>query len=170
MIALAADVADNTVRRRWRMANEAASAARPEDVDAKIARRAARRIGDYLAAHQGADPVKIQGELAGDDALVVPRQAAIMLAQILGYLARGQGVQIMPDRAELTTQQAADFLNVSRPYLIGLLDEQRIPYRMVGTHRRIRFEDLREYKRQDDQHRRGVIDELTQLGQDLDEY
>jgi excisionase family DNA binding protein len=76
----------------------------------------------------------------------------------------------MPDRAELTTQQAADFLNVSRPDLIGLLGEQRIPYRMVGTHRRIRFEDLRDYKRQDDQHRRGVIDELTQLGQDLDEY
>jgi excisionase family DNA binding protein len=152
------------------MPNEAASAARPEDVDAEIARRAARRIGDYLAAHQGADPVRIQGELADDDALVVPRQAAIMLAQILGYLAKGQGVQIMPDRAELTTQQAADFLNVSRPYLIGLLDEGRIPYRMVGTHRRIRFEDLREYKRQDDQHRRGVIDELAELGQELDEY
>jgi excisionase family DNA binding protein len=152
------------------MANQAASASRPDGVDAEIARRAARRIGDYLAAHQGADPVKIQGELAGDDALVVPRQAAILLAQILGYLANGQGVQIMPDRAELTTQQAADFLNVSRPYLIGLLDDRRIPYRRVGTHRRLRFADLRKYKRQDDQHRRGVVDELTQLGQDLDDY
>jgi excisionase family DNA binding protein len=152
------------------MPSEAASAARPGDVDAEIARRAARRIGDYLAAHQGADPVRIQGELVGDDALVVPRQAAIVLAQILGYLAKGQGVQIVPDRAEFTTQQAADFLNVSRPYLIGLLDERRIPYRMVGTHRRVRFEDLREYKRQDDQYRRGVIDELTALGQELGEY
>ncbi len=152
------------------MPGEAAGTARPSDADAEIALRAARRIGDYLAAHPGTDPVRIQGELVGDDALVVPRQAAIMLAQILGLLAKGQSVQIMPDRAELTTQQAADFLNVSRPYLVRLLEEHKIPYHMVGTHRRVRFEDLREYKRQDDQHRRRIIDELTELGQELDEY
>lgn len=152
------------------MPSKAAGAARPGDADAEISLRAARRIGDYLAAHPGADPVSIQGELVGDDALVVPRQAAVMFAQILGLLANGQGVQIMPDRAELTTQQAADFLNVSRPYLVRLLEEGKIRYHMVGTHRRIRFEDLREYKRQDDQYRRGVIDELTELGQELDEY
>lgn len=152
------------------MPSMAAGAARPGDADAEIALRAARRIGDYLAAHPGPDPVRIQGELVGDDALVVPRQAAVMFAQILGLLANGQGVQIMPARAELTTQQAADFLNVSRPYLVKLLEERKIHYHMVGTHRRIRFEDLRDYKRQDDQYRRGIIDELTELGQELDEY
>ena len=152
------------------MPSRAAGAVRPGDADAEIALRAARRIGDYLTAHPGADPVRIQGELAGDDALVVPRQAAVMLAQILGFLANGQGVTITPSNAMLTTQQAADFLNVSRPYLIGLLEADEIPYRMVGTHRRIKFEDLREYRRRDDLKRRQAADELTRLSQELGLY
>jgi excisionase family DNA binding protein len=59
-------------------------------------------------------------------------------------------------------------LNVSRPYLIKLLEAGEIPYRTVGRHRRITFQDLREHKRRDDQHRRGVLDELAALGQELD--
>lgn len=93
-----------------------------------------------------------------------------MLAQILAMLANGQGVQIMPDAAELTTQQAADFLNVSRPYLIKLLEAGEIPFHMVGTHRRIRFQDLREYGRNDDLARRRAADELTRLSQELGLY
>jgi len=140
------------------------------DADAQLALRAARRIGEYLTTHPGPSPVAIQGELAGDDALIVPREAAVLLAQILGYLANGEGVQIMPDTAELTTQQAADFLNVSRPYLIKLLQSGEIPFRLVGTHRRIRFQDLREYKSRDDLARRRSADELTQLSQELGLY
>lgn len=151
------------------MPGKAAGAARPGDADAEIALRAARRIGDYLTAHPGADPVRIQGELAGDDVLVVPRQAAVMLAQILGFLANGQGVTVTPSNAMLTTQQAADFLNVSRPYLIKLLEADEIPFEMVGTHRRVAFGELMEYKRRDDQERRRAADELTELGQELGE-
>jgi excisionase family DNA binding protein len=146
------------------------SSSRPGRADAELASRAARRIRDYLTTHPGADPVKILGELAGDDALVVPRDAAVMFARILAMLASGQGVQIMPDSAEVTTQQAADFLNVSRPYLIKLLDAEEIPFRMVGTHRRIRFEDLREYKRRDDLTRRRAADDLARLSQELGLY
>jgi excisionase family DNA binding protein len=151
------------------MPGRAAGAIRPGDADAEIALRAARRIGDYLTAHPGADPVRIQGELAGDDALVVPREAAVMLAQILGFLANGQGVTITPSNAMLTTQQAADFLNVSRPYLIKLLEAGEIPFEKVGTHRRVAFGELMEYKRRDDQERRRAADELTELGQELGE-
>jgi len=140
------------------------------DRDAELAQRAARRIGEYLTTHPGADPVTIQGELAGDDAMVVPREAAVLLAQILGYLANGEGVTVMPDSAELTTQQAAEFLNVSRPYLIKLLETGKIPFRLVGTHRRVRFRDLREYKNRDDLERRRAADELTQLSQELGLY
>ncbi len=146
----------------------AVSAIRPGDVDAQVADRAARRIRDYLARHPDDEAITINVEL-GDDALVVPRPAAIMLAQVLGMLATGQGVQIMPDRAMLTTQQAADVLNVSRPYLIGLLDRKQIPYEMVGTHRRIAFADLLEYKRKEDQQRRAALDELTALSEELGE-
>jgi excisionase family DNA binding protein len=92
-----------------------------------------------------------------------------MLAQVLDCLANGQGVQIMPDRAMLTTQQAADSLNVSRPYLIGLLEGGKIPYTMVGTHKRVAFVDLLEYKRKDDQHRRNVLDQLAELSEELEE-
>ena len=151
------------------MAGKAAGAVRPGDADAEIALRAARRIGDYLTAHPGADPVRILGELAGDDTLVVPRQATVMLAQILGFLANGQGVTVTPSNAMLTTQQAADFLNVSRPYLIKLLEAGEIPFEMVGTHRRVAFGELMEYKRRDDQERRREADELTELGQELGE-
>ena len=152
------------------MSAKAGGVIRPGDADAELASRAARRIRDYLTAHPGADPVRIRGELAGNETLVVPRAAAVMLAQILALLAIGQGAQIIPDVAELTTQQAADFLNVSRPYLIGLLEADEIPYRMVGTHRRIRFEDLREYRRRDDLKRRQAADELTQLSEELGLY
>jgi excisionase family DNA binding protein len=140
------------------------------DRDAELAQRAARRIGEYLTTHPGADPVTINGELAGDDALVVPREAAVLLAQILGYLASGEGVTIMPESAELTTQQAAEFLNVSRPYLIKLLETGKISFRLVGTHRRVRFRDLREYKNRDDLERRRAADDLTGLSQELGLY
>lgn len=145
------------------------SAIRPGDVDVDVANRAARRIRDYLTSHPDDEPIEILGELGDQDALVVPRAAAVMLAQVLDCLANGQGVQIMPDRAMLTTQQAADSLNVSRPYLIGLLEAGKIPYTMVGTHRRVAFVDLLEYKRKDDQHRRNVLDQLAELSEELQE-
>jgi len=152
------------------MPGQADNAARSERGDAELALRAARRIGEYLIAHPGADPVELQGELAGDEALVVPREAAVLLAKILGFLANGEGVNVIPDTAELTTQQAAEFLNVSRPYLIKVLESGEIPFRLVGTHRRIRFRDLSEYKSRDDLARRRAADELTGLTQELGLY
>lgn len=122
----------------------------PEDVDAEVADRAARRINEYLEGHPGDDLIEAMGEVGTDDALVIPRPTAVMFAQILDLLAQGRGVQIFPKEVELSTQKAADMLNVSRPYLIGLLEAGKIPFRKVGRHRRIRFEDLMDYKRQDD--------------------
>ncbi|MEU6346423.1 helix-turn-helix domain-containing protein [Streptomyces sp. NPDC046977] len=141
----------------------------PGAVDAKDAQRALRRINDYLShAARGDGGIRAHLETgAADEALVLPRPVAEMFASILAALAQGQGVQILPVDAVLTTQQAADMLSVSRPYLIGLLESGEIPYTLVGRHRRIRFSDLRQYLREDDVKRKDAADELMQLDQEL---
>jgi excisionase family DNA binding protein len=82
-------------------------------------------------------------------------------------MAKGQGVSVVPSHAELTTQQAADMLNVSRPFLIGLLDAGEIEYRKVGKHRRIKAESLIAYMREDDRSHRAAADELSSLSQEM---
>lgn len=140
------------------------------DVDAEVACRAARRFRDYLEGNPEDDLIEVLGEVGDDDALVIPRPIAVLFAQILVALAEGRGVQIIPKDTELTTQQAADLLNVSRPYLIGLLESGQIPFRKVGRHRRITFEKLMDYKRHDDLERRAAADDLTRLSEELGLY
>ncbi len=83
-------------------------------------------------------------------------------------MAAGKGVALVPLDAELTTVQAAEVLNVSRPYLLKLLDQKAIPHRKVGTHRRIRMEDVMNYKNAIDREREKVLEQLTQEAQALD--
>lgn len=142
----------------------------PGDVDVDVADRAARRIRDYLTSHPDDALLEMLGETGDDDALVIPRPTVIMFAQILDLLGQGRGVQIIPKEAELTTQQAAGMLNVSRPYLIGLLESGKIPFRKVGRHRRITCEALMAYQRRDDLERRAAADDLTELSEELGLY
>jgi excisionase family DNA binding protein len=98
----------------------------------------------------------------------LPASAVQMLMDILVNISQGNAVQVVPVHAELTTQQAADILMVSRPYLVKLLDEKRIEHRKVGSHRRIRYNDLLKFKDQEERARKAVLDELAADAQELD--
>ncbi len=91
----------------------------------------------------------------------LPPGAVLLLMDILEAMAAGQGVTLIPENAELTTVQAADVLNVSRPFLIKLLEEKALPCRKVGAHRRIRMEDVMAYKARIDADREAVLDRLV---------
>jgi len=84
-----------------------------------------------------------------------------LLMDILEAMATGRGITIIPENAELTTVEAAEVLNVSRPFLIKLLDEGAIPHRKVGTHRRVRMEDVMNYKTKIDAEREAALDQLV---------
>ena len=140
----------------------------PDSSDVTVAVEALPRIRNYLTHHPDEHTVRLVVDGASDpETLDVPRGALELLARILAHLAAGQGVSVVPAHAELTTQQAADMLNVSRPFLIGLLEAGEIEYRKVGKHRRVRAASLLDYLREDDQRRRQAADELSALTQEI---
>lgn len=149
------------------MSTLALTPVQPGQKDVNTALEALPHIKDYLTRHQQQQVQLVVRDEHENESLTVPRSAVELLARILAHMAGGQGVSIVPSNAELTTQQAADMLNVSRPFLIGLLNDGAIEFRKVGKHRRIKAESLLEYMRADDRIRRNAADELTRLNQDL---
>jgi excisionase family DNA binding protein len=101
------------------------------------------------------------------EAVPLPAAAAPLIAQILAQLALGNAVTIIPIHSELTTQQAADLLGVSRPHLVRLLHEKKVPFRRVGSHRRVRFSDLMAFKTTEDTARQKTLDALAAQAQEL---
>jgi len=92
-----------------------------------------------------------------DIVVPVPARAVELIITFLSAMAERKPFSVIPHEAELTTKQAADFLNVSRPFIVGLLDRGEIPSRLVGSHRRVLMSDLMNYKKQSDDNRRAAI-------------
>jgi excisionase family DNA binding protein len=111
--------------------------------------------------------LEVRGKGANEE-LKLPPVALRLLVRVLAELGRGNAVTLTPLRAELTTQQAADLLNVSRPHVVKLLDEGAMPSRKVGSHRRVLLSDLLAYREAWHAKRHAALDELAALGQDLD--
>jgi excisionase family DNA binding protein len=139
----------------------------PNDTERELAAKSSRSLAGHL---NGLVEARLRltkkGKSTVDDVLL-PKAALKLLVDLLKEMARGNAVTLMPVHAELTTQQAADLLQVSRPFLIGLLDNGEIPFRKVGTHRRVLFKDLMSYRQAVDAKRSGALDELTKQAQEL---
>lgn len=137
----------------------------PTEETAREASEALRAFSDYQASPPR--QIRLVAEGRETEAVTVPTEAFELLVQVLAHLANGHAVTVMPVKVELTTQQAADLLNVSRPYLIKRLDQGEIPHRRVGTHRRVMLKDVLAYKRLDDARRKEAVDALAAEAQEL---
>lgn len=138
----------------------------PSKADARLARESSRLLAKRKLGKRASIRLRLE---EGDEAesVAVPASAVRLFLHLLAEMSHGNSVTLIPTHAELTTQQAADLLNVSRPYVVKLLDEERIPSRAVGKFRRVRFDDLMAYKRKDDEARAKILDQLAAEAQEL---
>ena len=133
------------------------------------AEEALLRLNSVLEAEDSPAPVDIfvQGT---EQTIAIPREIAETLQKVLAIEAAGKSVRVVPEESEFTTQQAADFLNVSRPHVVKLIDEGSLPGYKVGAHRRVSLADLQKYKSERDASQRRAVAELTALSEDLELY
>ncbi|WP_085707263.1 helix-turn-helix domain-containing protein [Pseudomonas sp. B35(2017)] len=118
----------------------------PAEREVRAAMEGQRALSAYLATRHETQHIQIFDEHNEAHRVELPTSALRLLADILAALAEGNAVKVVPVHAELTTQEAADLLNVSRPHLIKLLESGELSYHKTGKHRRVRFADLMDYK------------------------
>jgi excisionase family DNA binding protein len=161
MVATTAPI-DEQIRRMEPIAAPAEDLPKLTELAKLFERSVVRRTARPRGRAPGAALVGPSGEQ-----LALPESLYHLLARLIEVLARGDAVTIAPIGKELTTQQAADVLNVSRQYLLRLLDESRLPFSRVGTHRRLKIEDVLAYKAQRDAEREAKLDALAALSEEI---
>lgn len=119
-----------------------------------------------VEALRGAQDAVVRVGLA-EATVTLPPEAVSVLVEALACLAHGDAVRVVPVHAELSTQEAADLLNVSRPHVVKLMKEGVLPFRKVGTHRRVLHADVVDFQQRDRERRRALLDELTREAQEL---
>ncbi len=142
------------------------TAFRPTAHDMELAATSRQRLS-ALADATGELTMTITGAGGTTGEMLVPASTVRLLFAALSEMACGNGVSLLPETTELTTQEAANLLNVSRPYFVGLLEKGEMPFRLVGNQRRVKVQDVVAYKALSDRDRRTALDELAQLGRDI---
>jgi excisionase family DNA binding protein len=137
-----------------------------EQKEAKLAHDTLEGAFKYLEKEEGSHRVVLSVDEGVQ--VSVPESALKFLLKYLYSLSEGQAVSILPVESEMSTQQVADILNVSRPHLVKMLENDEIPYHRVGKHRRIKATDLMKYKEQRDNEREDLLDDLASQAQELD--
>lgn len=133
----------------------------PDEATSVHAAHAAEALTQFLDQHAEASTVPLTLGADGARTVEVPVDVAGLLVQVLAQTAAGDAVGVSTVKRELTTQQAAELLNVSRPYLVKLLDQRKIPFRRVGNRRRLLLSDVVAFKHTDEAERRSIAAELT---------
>ena len=139
----------------------------PGEGEVKAAVQGQRALAAYLATQSETQYIQIFDDQNKAHQVELPTSALRLPVDILAELADGNAVQVVPVHAELTTQEAADLLNVSRPHLIKLLEDGALAFHRTGKHRRVRFADLMQYKEAREQASEQAMAELAQLSQEL---
>lgn len=138
----------------------------PSEEDSRLARESSKRLLKHHH-HQTIIRVALVEEDGSQDIVEIPASAFRLFEEILTQMARGNAVTLTPYHHLMTTQQAANFLNVSRPFLIKLLEEGDIPHHRVGRHRRIRFSDMQAYKQKLNDTSSRALEELDSIADEL---
>ena len=137
----------------------------PSEAEAVLAKETKEILAPRIGKNASLDLRAVN--FPSEPTVKIPASAARLLVQILDEMSRGNAVKIVPVHAELTTQEAADLLSVSRPTLIQMLEQGAIPFRKVGTHRRIPFAKAMAYKRKLGEDRKAALAELVAYDQEI---
>ncbi|MFJ1259806.1 excisionase family DNA-binding protein [Cupriavidus sp. CuC1] len=139
----------------------------PLEREVQVAVEGQRALAAYLATQLETQHIQIFDEKNQAHRVELPTSALRLLVDILAELAEGNAVKVVPLHAELTTQEAADLLNVSRPHLVKLLETDALPYHKTGKHRRVRFADLMRFKAERDRASEQAMEALARQAQEL---
>jgi excisionase family DNA binding protein len=132
-----------------------------------LARDSGRALSAFLATRAETQKIEIFDDKGAAHPVRLPVSALRLLVDVLTEIGEGNAVSIIPIHADLTTQEAADVLNVSRPFFVQLLERGDIPFHKIGTHRRVRYQDVIAYKARIDADRQRALDALAAQAQEL---
>ena len=136
----------------------------PTQMEVEEAKVFSRTLSKFASTDRA--QLSIKGANGEADDIILPGHVLQILLDVLSEMSKGNAISLIPHHQEISTQEAANLLNVSRPFLVGLLENVEIPFRKVGAHRRVKLTDVLEYKDQSDAKRLQALNELTALSQE----